>query len=156
MAKYILIYFDLFQEKLDDHQPNWKQKYFRGGLIFQGLRLSLGHFGQEAPESPVSQLQNVVSTSFLPPVILDLLTVKDYPRSNSFFSMGILEGVKWKTSQAAYNGPKEQWYKNLKKRSKITAPFCRIYCLDPATMQPNFAKQPLRSVPNFTRCTLSA
>ena len=54
MAKYILTYFDLFQEKLDDHQPNRKQKYFRGGLIFQGLRLSLRHFGQQAPESPVS------------------------------------------------------------------------------------------------------
>ena len=125
-------------------------------VIFWGLRLSLGHFGQQALDSPVSQLPNGVSTSFLPPVILGILTLKDYPRSNSFFSMGILEGVKWKTSQAAYNGPKEQWYKNLKKGSKITAPFCRIYCLDPATMQPNFAKQPLRSVPNFTRCTLSA
>ena len=32
MAKYILIYFDLFQEKLDDHQPNRKQKYFLGGF----------------------------------------------------------------------------------------------------------------------------
>ena len=66
MAKYILIYFDLFQEKLDDHQPNRKQKYFRGGLIFQGLRLSLRHFGQQAPESPVSapKLSNIFSTSF--------------------------------------------------------------------------------------------
>ena len=54
MAKNVLIYFDLFQEKLDDHQPNRKQKYFRGGLIFQGPRLSLHHFGQQAPESPVS------------------------------------------------------------------------------------------------------
>ena len=25
-----------------------------------------------------------------------------------FFSMGILEGVKWKISQADYNGPKQQ------------------------------------------------
>ena len=86
MAKYILIYFDLFQEKLDDHQPNRKQKYFRGGLIFQGLRLSLRHFGQQAPESPVSQLQNGASTSSLPPFIVGLLTFKDYPRSNSFFN----------------------------------------------------------------------
>ena len=66
MAKYISIYFDLFQEKLDDHQPNRKQKYFRGGLIFQGLRLSLRHFGQQAPESPVSapKWSNIFSTSF--------------------------------------------------------------------------------------------
>ena len=38
--------------------------------------------------------------------------------------MGILVGVKWKTSQAAYNGPKEQWYKNLKKKGqKSPRPF---------------------------------
>ena len=86
MAKYILIYFDLFQENLDDHKPNRTQKYFRGGLIFQGLRLSLGHFGQKAPESPVSQLQNGVSTSSLPHLIVDLLTFKDYLRSNSFYN----------------------------------------------------------------------
>ena len=49
-------------------------------VIFRGLRLSLGHFGQQAPESPVSQIQNGV-----PPLIVDLLTFKDYPRSNSFF-----------------------------------------------------------------------
>ena len=133
-----------------------KKMFLSKNVIFWGLSLSQGHFGQQAPEGPVSQLQNGASTSSLPPFFVDILTFKDYPRSNSFFSMGILEGVKWKTSQAAYNGPKEQWYKNLKKGSKITAPFCRIYCLDPATMQPNFAKQPLRSVPNFTRCTLSA
>ena len=78
-------------------------------VIFRGvLRLSLGHFGQQASESPVCQLQNGVSTSSLPPFIVDLLTFKDYPRSNSFFSMGILDGVKCQTSQAAYNGPKQQ------------------------------------------------
>ena len=54
-------------------------------VIFRGLRLSLGHFGQQAPESPVSQLENGVSTSFLPPYIVDLSTFKVYPRSNSFF-----------------------------------------------------------------------
>ena len=53
-------------------------------VIFRELRLSLGHFGQ-APESPVSQLQKGVSTSSVPPFIVDLLTFKDYPRSNSFF-----------------------------------------------------------------------
>ena len=55
-------------------------------VIFWGPRLSLGHFGQQVPESPLSQLQNVcVSTSSLPPFTVDLLTFKDYPRSNSFF-----------------------------------------------------------------------
>ena len=91
MAKYILIYFDLFQEKLDGHQPNRKQKYFRGGLIFQGLRLSLRQFGQQAPESPVSQFQNGVSTSSLPPFIVNL-TFRFWvnPRSNSFFQRKFL------------------------------------------------------------------
>ena len=31
-------------------------------VIFRGPRLSLGHFGRQAPESPMSQLQNGVST----------------------------------------------------------------------------------------------
>ena len=66
--------------------PEPPQKMFLSeNVIFRGLRLSLGHFGQQAPESPVSQLQNGVSTSSLPPFIVDLLTFKDYPRSNSFF-----------------------------------------------------------------------
>ena len=64
-------------------------------MIFRGLRLSLGHFSQQAPESPMSQLQNGVSTSSLPHFIVDFLTFKDYSSSKSFFSMGILEGVKW-------------------------------------------------------------
>ena len=83
-----------------------KKMFLSENVIFLGLRLSLGHFGQQVPESPVSQLQNGVSTSSLPPFIVDLLTFKVYPRSNSFFSMGILEGVKWLISQADYNGPK--------------------------------------------------
>ena len=32
-------------------------------VIFGGLRLSLSHFGQQAPERPVSQFQKGVSTS---------------------------------------------------------------------------------------------
>ena len=63
--------------------PEPPQKMFL--VIFQGLRLSLGHFGQQALDSPVSQLQNGVSTSSLPPFIVDLLAFKAYPRSNSFF-----------------------------------------------------------------------
>ena len=82
-------------------------------VIFRGLRLSLGHFGQQAPESHVSQLQNGVSTSSLSHFIVDLLTFKDYLKSNSFFPIGILEGVKWKTSQAYYNGSKQQCYKHI-------------------------------------------
>ena len=66
--------------------PEPPQKMFLSeNVIFQGLRLSLGHFGQQAPESPVSPLQNGVSTSPLAPFIVDLLTFKDFPRSNSFF-----------------------------------------------------------------------
>ena len=53
-------------------------------VTFWGLRLSFGHFGQQAPESPVSQLQNGVPTSSLPPFIVYVLTFEDYPRSNSF------------------------------------------------------------------------
>ena len=41
-------------------------------VIFRGLSFSLGHFGQQAPDSHVSQLQNGVSTSFLPPFIVDI------------------------------------------------------------------------------------
>ena len=49
-------------------------------VIFRRLSLSLaGHFGQQAPESLVSQLQNGVSTSSLPPFIVDLLTFKVKP-----------------------------------------------------------------------------
>ena len=66
--------------------PEPPQKMFLSeNVIFRGLTLSPGHFGQQAPESPVSQLQNGVSTSSLPPFILDLLTFIVYPRSNSFF-----------------------------------------------------------------------
>ena len=78
-------------------------------VIFWGLRLSLGHFGQQTPESPVS------TPSALPLFIMDFLTFKDYPRSNSFFSMGILEGVKWQTSQADYNGTKQLCFRIKKK-----------------------------------------
>ena len=39
--------------------------------VFQGPSLSLGHFGQQIPESPVFQPQNGVSTSSLSPFIVD-------------------------------------------------------------------------------------
>ena len=53
--------------------PEPPQKMFlTENMIFRGLRLSLGHVGQQVPESPVSQLQNGISTSSLPPFILDL------------------------------------------------------------------------------------
>ena len=62
-----------------------KKRFLSENMIFRGLRLSLGHFGQQVPESPGSQLQSGVSTAPLPPFIVDLLTFKVYPRSNSFF-----------------------------------------------------------------------
>ena len=69
----------------DSSRNPLKKMYLSENVIFRGLRLSLVHFGRQAPESHVSQLQNGVSTSSLPPFIVDLLTFKDYPRSNSFF-----------------------------------------------------------------------
>ena len=39
-----------------------KKMFLSENVMFWGLRLSLGHFGQQVPESPVSQLQNSVST----------------------------------------------------------------------------------------------
>ena len=66
-----------------------KKRFISENGIFQGLRLSLGHFGHQGPESPVSQLQNSVSPSSIPPFVVDLLTFKDYPRSNSFFQWEI-------------------------------------------------------------------
>ena len=50
------------------------------------------HFGQQAPESLMSQLQNGVSTSSLPPFIVNLLTFSFWvnPRSNSFFQCKFL------------------------------------------------------------------
>ena len=66
--------------------PEPREKMFPlENVTFRGLRLSLCHFGQQVPESPVSQLQNGVSTSSLPPFSVDLLLYKVYPRSNSFF-----------------------------------------------------------------------
>ena len=71
-------------------------------MIFRELRLSLGHFGQQVPESPGSQLQSGVSRAPLPPFIVDLLIKVKF-----IFSMGTLEGFKWLISQADYNGPKQ-------------------------------------------------
>ena len=99
------IFLACVQKNSENRNPP-KKVFLPENVIFRGLRPSVGHFGQQAPKSPVSQLQNGVSTSSLPPFIVDLLTFKDYPRSNSFFSMGILEGVEWLISQA---GPKQQW-----------------------------------------------
>ena len=48
------------------------EKMFRSEKgVFQGPSLSLGHFGQQIPESPVFQPQNGVSTSSLSPFIVD-------------------------------------------------------------------------------------
>ena len=63
-------------------QKNSENRNFRSGTPrknvsfrkcdFRGLRLSLGHFGRWVPESPFFQLQNGVSTSSLPPFVVDL------------------------------------------------------------------------------------
>ena len=54
----------------------------------------------------MSQLQNGVSISSLPPFIVDLVTFKVYLRSNSIVQ--ILEGVELPISQADHNAPKQQ------------------------------------------------
>ena len=79
-----------------------KKRFPSENVIFRGLRLSLGHFGRQAPESHVSQ--NGESTSSLPPFIVDLLTFKDYP----FFQWELQRVLKRRTSRGAYNGPKQQ------------------------------------------------
>ena len=53
-----------------------KKWFLSENAIFQRLRLSLDHYGQQDPKSHVSQLQNGVSTSPLPPFIVDLLTFR--------------------------------------------------------------------------------
>ena len=64
-----------------DVTPEPPQKRFLSkNVIFRGLRLSLDYFGQQAHQSHMSQPG--VSTSFLPPFIVDLSTFKDYPRSD--------------------------------------------------------------------------
>ena len=106
LARYISIYVDVFQQKQVSSKVHQKQKLFREGfaldyvwpllgmvgnavtppknvsenVLFLGLRLFLGHFGQQTPESPMSQLQKGVSTSSLPPFIVDVLIFKVYPR----------------------------------------------------------------------------
>ena len=72
-------------------------------MIFRGPRLSLDHFGQKAPESLVSQLQNGESTSFLPSFIVDFVDILKITQGQTRFSMGILEGVKRQTLRAPYN-----------------------------------------------------
>ena len=67
--------------------PSLKKMFLSENVIFWGLWRFLGHFGQQAPESQVSELQNGVSTSSLPPFIVDLLTFTDYPRFNSIFHL---------------------------------------------------------------------
>ena len=75
--------------------PEPPQKMFlSGNVIFRGLRISLGQFGQQAPESPVSQLQ----ASFR----CGLIDIERLPKVQLVFSVGILEAVKKKTSLATY------------------------------------------------------
>ena len=61
----------LRSEKFRKLEPP-KKVFCSENMIFWGFRLSLDHFGRQAPKSPVSLLQNGVSTSSLPPFIVDL------------------------------------------------------------------------------------
>ena len=63
-----------------------KEMFLSENVIFLGRRLSLGHFDQKVSKSPVSQLQNGVSTSSVPPFVVYLLTFEDYPSSNYVMS----------------------------------------------------------------------
>ena len=67
----IFLAFVLIHSHLRNHL---KKMFLSENVIFQGTILSLGHFGQQAPERPVSQPQNSVPTSSLPSFIVDLLT----------------------------------------------------------------------------------
>ena len=75
----------LHSENSENRNPP-KKMFLSENVIFRGLRLSLGHFGQQAPESPVSQLQNDVSTSSLPPFIVDSLHLKITQGPTRFFN----------------------------------------------------------------------
>ena len=82
------------QKNSENRNPP-KKVFLSENMIFGGFRLSLDHFGQQAPKSPVSLLQNGVSTSSLPPFIVDLSAFQDFPWSNSFFRwefFGVLKG----------------------------------------------------------------
>ena len=97
-----------------------KKMFLSENVIFGGLRLSFGHFGQQAPKSHASQLQNGVSTSSLPPFIVELLTFKDCPRSNSFFQ--------WKFYRVLNGKHRERltlihWFFYM----KTEEPFCDIF-----------------------------
>ena len=84
-----------------------KRIFLSENVIFWGFRLSLGHFGQQALESPVSDPKwciNIFSTS----LHCGLIDIWRLPMVQLLFSVGILEAVKWPLSQADYNGPKQQ------------------------------------------------
>ena len=59
----------LHWEWLGMTEPTQKM-FLSENVIFRGLWLSLGHFGQQVPQSPVCQIQNGLSTSSLPPSIM--------------------------------------------------------------------------------------
>ena len=59
------------QKNSENRNPPQKM-FLSENVIFRALKLSLGHFGRQAPENPVSGLQ--IGVSSLPPFIVDLLT----------------------------------------------------------------------------------
>ena len=78
--------------------------------FFRGLRLSFGHFGQQAPESLAPQLQDGVSTSPLPLFIVDLLAFKNYPGSSSFFQWKFMRVLKGKPRERLIMGRNSSGY----------------------------------------------
>ena len=58
----------LRSEQFIKPEPPEKKMFLSENVIFRDFNLSFGHFGQQTPESHVSQLQNglIFCTSFLP------------------------------------------------------------------------------------------
>ena len=82
-------------EKFRNRNP--QKKFLSENVIFWGLRLSLGPFGQQAPVSAPKWCINISSTSFH----CGLIGILRLPKVQLVFSLGILEGVKWQTSRVA-------------------------------------------------------
>ena len=91
-------------------EPPQKKVYFRK-WYFSGTQAFPRSFWSPRPWKPCVSASkwciNTFSTSFH----CGLIGILRLPKVQLFFSMGILGGVKMQTSRAAYNGPKQQWYK---------------------------------------------
>ena len=68
------IFLACVQKNSENRNPP-KKVFLPENVIFRGPRLSLNHFGQQAPEGLASQLQNGESTSSLPLFIVDFVDI---------------------------------------------------------------------------------